>query len=122
MADKTALSVTKNKGPPQAGLCPLSLEEDLTLWGHEGFVLAFSAFVRTALNRIIARNAISTVNVTAVTLPRCHRRSQRTAGASRKLSIIASAIGTMTSRAKYKSATTNPTVSRTSTPKKPDGI
>ena len=76
----------------------------------------------TALNPIIARNAINTVNVTAVTLPICHRRSQRTAGASRKLSRIARAIGTMTSRAKYKNATTNPTVSRISTPEKPEGI
>jgi len=76
----------------------------------------------TAVKPIMARNAISTVKETAVTLPICHRRSPRTAGASRKLSRIARAIGTMRSRARYKNATTNPTVNRIGTPKKPEGI
>ena len=65
----------------------------------------------------MARNAISTVSVTAGTLPMCNRRSQRTANANRKLSRTASAIGTMTSRANYKNATTNPVARTVSTPK-----
>ncbi len=45
-------------------------------------------------------NATSTVTATAVTRPARRCRSQRTAGASKKLSSTASAIGTRTSRAK----------------------
>src|SRR6516164_155248 len=69
-----------------------------------------------------ATKAITTVSVTAATLGKCHRSSRRTTGANKKLKRIASVIGTMTSRAKYKNATTDPTVRQVNTPKKAEEV
>jgi len=117
------IDVARRKAPPP-GTAPGSeriLASRFERYSGSCFASEGISCTTMATNPSMARKAISTVRVTAVTLPRCPRRSQRTAGANRKLSRTASAIGTMTSRAKYKNATTNPVARTVSTPKSPGG-
>jgi hypothetical protein len=118
------IDVARRKTPPP-GTAPGSeriLASMLERYSGSCCASEDSSCTTTAANPSMARNAISTVRVTAATLPICNRRSQRTAGANRKLNRTASAIGTMTSRAKYRNATTSPVVRTVSTPKSPEGI